>query len=506
MHGRIDPMKPTLKSKPGKLGPRRARTPEPPATSRRSQDNRWEWFFETTVPEFVKKTYSPHEAWKNRPFGMEDAQFFFRGIAELSDLFTDERPAKIPDYFRHPRFRSGYLLYFLPLQAAKFLTLFEQHAAHLTAELKKHAADHPQAPFCVADLGSGPATATLAFLLWLLDSELTAEQIPSIAIELWDTNPAIIKDGKALIAELSEGFPKLRGKVSIETRVESWDRIRSTEKFSLVLVGNVLNENSVTQASGPNRRARAELLSLESEMDSEFESAEHSEEVESEAVRAANLESERARVPAWAQILSQTPRAGVLFLEPAARSPSQRISRLRDTLLSTELISSKNESIIGPCLHVGRCPLAQGRDWCHWSVKREIPGQWFKKFSRKLGSEREWVKFSYLWIRSPQAVETLKKKSPARESSIRLVVSDAIQRPGERTPFVLVCEPGTPNRVPTDYRARLSRGDVIDLDRLTTMDELKPERFRKAARDTTVLAPAPKRLGKRQRDRLKKTR
>jgi hypothetical protein len=139
-------------------------------------------------------------------------------------------------------------------------------------------------------------------------------------------------------------------------------------------------------------------------------------------------------------------------------------------------------------------------------VKREIPGQWFKKFSRKLGSEREWVKFSYLWIRSPQAVETLKKKSPARESSIRLVVSDAIQRPGERTPFVLVCEPGTPNRVPTDYRARLSRGDVIDLDRLTTMDELKPERFRKAARDTTVLAPAPKRLGKRQRDRLKKTR
>src|SRR6185436_6635255 len=96
------------------------------------------------VPSLVKSRFSPKEAWRDRPFSDKDGQFFFRGIEELSDQFTVDRPSRartgkptrIPAYFRHPRFRSAYLLYFLPLQAAKFNAVFQFHPAAIDALIK----------------------------------------------------------------------------------------------------------------------------------------------------------------------------------------------------------------------------------------------------------------------------------------------------------------------------------------------------------------------------------
>ena len=96
----------------------------------------WVWFADELLPSWVKTHYSPRESWKGKPFSTEDAHFFSKGVGELSELFTEERPTKLPDYFAHPRYRSGYLLYFLPLQAAKFLTIFEIHQAAIQAALK----------------------------------------------------------------------------------------------------------------------------------------------------------------------------------------------------------------------------------------------------------------------------------------------------------------------------------------------------------------------------------
>src|SRR3954467_13416455 len=95
----------------------------------------WLWLVDEAIPTYVKKHYSPRESWKDKPFAKEDAHFFFRGIEELSELFTEERPRNIPAYFNHPKYRSSYLLYFLPLQAAKFLTLFQMHSKAIDAAI-----------------------------------------------------------------------------------------------------------------------------------------------------------------------------------------------------------------------------------------------------------------------------------------------------------------------------------------------------------------------------------
>src|SRR4051794_1991931 len=51
----------------------------------------WLWLVDEALPTLVKKNYSPKESWKDKPFTKEDAGFFFKGIEELSELFTEER-------------------------------------------------------------------------------------------------------------------------------------------------------------------------------------------------------------------------------------------------------------------------------------------------------------------------------------------------------------------------------------------------------------------------------
>jgi hypothetical protein len=76
----------------------------------------WGWFFDEIIPAYVKQHYSPNASWKEKPFTRQDAMFFIKGIRELSDRFTEDHESSSEDYFGHPRFRSSYLLYFLPLQ------------------------------------------------------------------------------------------------------------------------------------------------------------------------------------------------------------------------------------------------------------------------------------------------------------------------------------------------------------------------------------------------------
>ena len=117
------------------------------------------------IPELGKKTYSPRETWKDKPFGERRRAVLPEGDRRALGLFTEERSKGIPQYFSHPKFRSSYLLYFLPLQAAKFLALFEQHegaSRPRSIEGRQHRRTR------VADFGAGPGTASLAFLLNLL--------------------------------------------------------------------------------------------------------------------------------------------------------------------------------------------------------------------------------------------------------------------------------------------------------------------------------------------------
>ena len=146
------------------------------------------------------------------------------------------------------------------------------------------------------------------------------------------------------------------------------------------------------------------------------------------------------------------------MVDPANRRASQLLSRVRDRLIETQVIPHETSSIWGPCLHAERCPLAMGRDWCHFSIPAEIPGKWFSMFSKGLGSERSWLKFSYLWLTSRDA-----RPKPAAEH-IRRVVSDPIQR--ERGPglaSILICEPEVPGRLTVRMPNPIKRGDLINV-------------------------------------------
>jgi hypothetical protein len=354
----------------------------------------WTWLVDEAIPAYVKERYSPRESWKGKPFGKEDVRFFFKGIEELSELFTEDR-GSMPAYFNHPRFRSAYLLYFLPMQAAKFVALFERHPAAIEAALKDGGT------LRVADLGAGPGTASLALLLYLLARG--PRELPAIELDWYDNQASILADGQALVLGMASAFPRLRGKVTVRTHTTPWWKIAHQET-SLVLVGNVLNESP-------------------------------------------------APAGAWNTLLERVGGGGALIVEPASRQSSQALSQLRDDLLENEALEPTARSFWGPCPHAERCPLATGRDYCHFSVPVRIPGNWFREFSVGLGSERQWVKFSYLWIASRA------HRAPPPPKGMKLVLSDPLKSASGTS--VLLCEPERPGRLPVSSDSDLRRGDLI---------------------------------------------
>lgn len=381
----------------------------------------WSWWIQDLIPSLVKERFSPNESWKQKPFHRDDLDFFFKGINELSELFTVERKRKIPPYFRHERFRSAYLLYFLPLQAAKFLFLFQLHAGAMQAALS---AAKKEGVLRIADLGAGPGTASLSLLLWLLEEKRLGhlQSIPKVEFTWLDTERSILEDGKLLLEKLTQFFPSFRDKISMQYHVEPWWNASRFlhPRTSLIIMGNVLNENIPDPSTQGNKTVQA-------------------------------IES----------ILKHSTGGGTLFLEVASLHSSQFLSKIRDKILDPSLRSKTSAfPVWGPCLHASECPLSQGRDWCHLSVPTEIPGTWFKMISKKLGSERSRLKFSYLWLASRDFPAPTPKKYQRR------VISDLIAT-SPRDTALLLCEPEQPKKIPwkasPHYDQNPHRGDILDV-------------------------------------------
>ncbi|MBU6376568.1 MAG: hypothetical protein KGQ59_11270 [Bdellovibrionales bacterium] len=381
----------------------------------------WNWFMDQSLTQWVKNHYSPRDSWKGKPFGREDAHFFFKGIEELSEIFTQDRGRALQRYFEHPRFRSGYLLYFLPLQAAKFIAVLNRHSKFLAEALQKS-----DSTFRVVDLGAGPCTASIALLLWLLDRVQAGGEIPQIEITAVDIHGSILQDGAKLVELIASSFPRLRGKVKITTECTNWQdwarkSVRLATKYDLTFLGHVLNESRDRQ-----------------------------------------LES-------WSALYSISRDAGILAIEPASKGASQGLSQLRDeifTLYSRDSQNSESDlpthsvelqlaeglpepSIVGPCPHFGACPMSEGPDWCHFSFPAQLPGEWFNYFSKGLGSERQWLKFSYLWM-------TPKKLSP---SQLPLLISDALQK-RQNTVEALVCRQERAEKISFEVPLEKLRGPL----------------------------------------------
>ena len=365
----------------------------------------WTETLDELIPTFVKNRFSPQESWKNKPFSQEDVSFFSKGLLELSDFFTEDRDgSKLPNYFTTARFRSSYFLYFFALQGAKFLTLFDRYPLAVQAALQ-----HAMKTGClkIVDVGAGPGTASLAFLILVLDEFKKEKKLPfKIHLHWIDYNETILKDGELFLNDLLEYFSEYDGDIQLTKEARAWWKHPKEFEYeaSLVIFGNVLNESSA------DPRIYSQGL-----------------------------------VP----FLKNPQGGGILFLEPAFKSASQRITQIRDELMP--------HPIWGPCLHQGRCPLSSGRDWCHFSVPAELPGTFFKKFSIKLGGVRDWLKFSFVWIASKESAEQV-ASNPRSKLAIARIVSDPMRT--DRGLQNQVCKPDQVAWVQTPSKP-LHRGEVI---------------------------------------------
>ncbi len=84
-----------------------------------------------------------------------------------------------------------------------------------------------------------------------------------------------------------------------------------------------------------------------------------------------------------------------LIIEPALKSHSRRLMKLRD-----RLASYKNIEVILPCLHESACALieiGERSEWCHQSVSWTPPA-YLKVLNRGMNREIDVLKFSYLLI------------------------------------------------------------------------------------------------------------
>jgi hypothetical protein len=88
------------------------------------------------------------------------------------------------------------------------------------------------------------------------------------------------------------------------------------------------------------------------------------------------------------------PDGSLIILEPALRTQTRELHRLRDLLLKEGACT-----IYSPCLHEQGCPaLHQPGNWCHeertWSPPAEI-----SRLDRQVGFIKDALKFSYLILR-----------------------------------------------------------------------------------------------------------
>ncbi len=284
---------------------------------------------ENLLKSYVKQTFFPKTRkadFAERKFTSGDYVFFSKGIAELSRSFTSERGLLNRDYFNKKENRSGYLLYFLPVNALKIKALVNNLPLDTLKKTKR-----------ILDLGSGPGTASLGFLLsqpgWAGD------------ITLIDQNKPILKDGLSILRRVAEDRVTLRSHIANITQSKL---IKPGSKpFDLIFIANALNEIS-------DLSKRARLIN---------------------------------------QLIKHhlSPHGRIIIVEPALRRQTRELMELRNLLVEHDI------NIHAPCLHQAACPMlaANKRDWCHAYWNWEQP-RLIKKMDQLVGIKKDYLKASYL--------------------------------------------------------------------------------------------------------------
>lgn len=358
--------------------------------------------FEPALKAYLKRTYYPDtrkQDFADRDFTEGDYRFFAKGVGRLSKYFTSDRGGLPKNYFNQKDLRSGYLFYFLPVNALKVAGLLNYIPAPFF-----------QRPLKVLDLGSGPGTGMVG--VWLRQFSGTggvphtgdprggppttasspAKRDDAVgwgwsgagpvgSITLVDQNRDVLRDAEGLKEAL--GIPG-----QITTRYgdllrEPLPKVVRPEPYDLILIANFLNEF-------PQERRR-QLI---------------------------DLLLRRYLAPA----------GRILIIEPALKRQTRELMELRD-----ELLAEKMGYVYAPCLHQEGCPMLRhnDRDWCHVYVDWERP-RWIEKVDRMLHLQKEYLKGSFLVLGN--------EPSPAYTNTQWRVVSGHLNSKGKSE--LLLCGPG----------------------------------------------------------------
>ena len=371
-------------------------------------------------------------------------KFFGRGGKILSDSFTEDRSSLPPNYLNDPVLRSGYLLYFLPVNFLKVHRILSEFSPDemMTGKVR------------VLDVGSGPGTGMFSLMHWYA-SAIRSRQLKESSLDftLIDRNFNILKDAKALHdlyrAELRAKFqskspPPFDSTCSpknFDLKRGGIDRFLRGFRYHLIVVENLLNEFS----DNAERAAFIETLIRD------------------------HLEPKKGKI---------------VIVEPASRKTSRDLQVLRDELV----VAKKSAFVHAPCLHQEVCPLnvANGRDWCHFYFDWEAP-DFINKVDRLIGNRKEFLACSYLVLGREPRVSKMDMVSPSTSSGQALsnhgkgegegpprniwrVISNPLPSKGKRE--LILCGPPGRYRVtrldrdkgaPKAPFDRIGRGDLVEI-------------------------------------------
>lgn len=292
-------------------------------------------FFESELLHYLKKSYL-----KNKniipEWGLRDARYFSKGIISLNQSFTETRATRRLNYFNDPLMRSGYLAYFLPVNAMKMLQILMQRDELLKNEIT------------LADVGAGPLTLSFGFLFFVLE-KLKLGQKMKIVIDAYEQNKKILIDGQNLMQDFLKHHPALE--VKINHRVGDLNRMHLPQRdYDYVLVGNFLNE----------------------------------------------YEKREDQWQVTKKLLSQFfgKQGKLIMLEPASKKISRDLQHLRDVILkNTEFV------VIAPCLHQETCPLnlTAKSDWCNFQQSWVAP-PFIRDFDELTELKKTYLMYSYLFM------------------------------------------------------------------------------------------------------------
>ncbi len=286
----------------------------------------------------------------------------------------------------------------------------------------------------VLDLGAGLGATT-----WGLARALAAAGFAGAIEATWvDPDAQALALGASILRARGGRQGTIELRVRTRTAPVGTSFTEKSDRFDVVLVGQVLSELDVSSPDDVRRQRHAALLR--------------------------SLLDERVDEG-----------GALVVIEPALRDRARHLHRVRDEL------ASGGATIFAPCLHAAACPaLARESDWCHEDLAVDLP-EWLVPVARAAGLRREGLTFSYVVLRrgGPRLADAV--VVPPGSARLR-IVSSGIRTKGKLEAFA--CGEFAAPAGPTAARGRLMRLDREEAPGNAAWDRL-------ARGDVIVVTPSP---------------